>query len=266
MELLHALLLGIVQGMTEFFPVSSSGHLVFVPYLFGWEDQGIVFDTVVHGGTLTALLWVFWGDLSRGVQTALTKRDTASTLFFTRLAVAALPALLAGGLLGGFIEATLRSPLVVAAGLAGWGVVLYAADRWCATHTPTVTDPKKVYWARALLVGCAQAFAIIPGTSRSGITMTAGLFLEMDRKTAVDFSFFLSIPTVAAAFAYGLFRMVQQGAIADHIGMLIVGFIAAALTGFAAIRFLRSYVATHSFRPFVWYRLILAALILLLVL
>lgn len=266
MELIHGLVLGMIQGMTEFFPVSSSGHLVFTPYLFGWEDQGIVFDTVVHGGTLCALLWVFWGDLSRGVRGALVKRDAASMLFFVRLGVAALPALIAGGLLGGFIEMTLRSPLVVAAGLAGWGIVLYAADRWCATHTPAVTDPRKVYWGRALLVGCAQAIAIIPGTSRSGITMTAGLFLGMDRKTAVDFSFFLSIPTVAAAFAYGLFRMMQQGAGAENIGMLAVGFIAAALTGFAAIRFLRSYVATHSFRLFVWYRLALAALIVFLVL
>jgi undecaprenyl-diphosphatase len=266
MELFHGLVLGIIQGITEFFPVSSSGHLVLTPHLFGWEDQGIIFDTVVHGGTLVALLWSFGGELSQGVRKAVTTRDPEAKLFFVRLVIAAIPALFVGGLLGAAIEYTFRSPVAVAVSLAGWGIVLYIADRWCATHRPVLTDPRKVRWGRALLVGCAQAIAVIPGTSRSGITMTAGLFLGMDRKTAVDFSFFLSIPTITAAFAYGVLRMVQQGAAPEQFGMLAVGFVAAALTGFVAIRFLRSYVATHSFRPFVWYRLALAALILLIVL
>jgi undecaprenyl-diphosphatase len=262
MELLHGLVLGIVQGITEFFPVSSSGHLVLTPHLFGWEDQGAAFDTVVHGGTLLALLWVFWGDLKRGVYKAVTTRDAHSRQFFARLAVAAIPALLVGGLWGSAVEHVFRSPIIVAASLAGWGIVLAIADRWCVTHKPAIRDPRDVTWAHALLVGIMQAVALIPGTSRSGITMTTGLFLGMDRKTAVDFSFFLSIPTIAAAFAYGMLKTMQQGVSAEQWGMLIIGFIAAALTGFAAIRFLRSFVATHSFLPFVWYRLALAALIL----
>lgn len=266
MDILHGIILGMVQGVTEFFPVSSSGHLVFTPTLFGWEDQGLAFDTVVHGGTLVALIAVFWGDLVQGIRKAVSERKTGDTHFFLRLLVAAVPALLAGGLFGGWIERTLRAPLIVAVSLAGWALVLLAADRYCAARPPRTTNPEKATWAQALAVGAMQALALIPGTSRSGITMTAGLFAGMDRKTAVDFSFFLSIPTVAAAFAYGLYRMVRQGAVLDQMGMLAAGFIAAAITGFWAIRFLRSYVATHSFRPFVWYRLALAALILIIVL
>ncbi|MEN9557738.1 MAG: hypothetical protein RL141_107 [Candidatus Parcubacteria bacterium] len=264
MELFHALVLGIVQGLTEFFPVSSSGHLVLIPVLFGWDDQGLAFDTIVHGGTLVAVVGAFWGDLRRGVRKAIQKRDAASRQFFLRILVAAIPGLAVGALFGDLFESVFRGPLPVAISLAVWGIVLWAVDHWRASRPAPVRNPQQVTWAQALIVGCMQAIALIPGTSRSGITMTGGLLSGMDRKTAVDVSFLVSIPTIAAAFAYGLLQLVQSGSAMDHAGMLITGFVAAAFTGSLAIRLLRTYVANHSLAVFAWYRLALAALIILL--
>ena len=262
----HGAVLGVIQGLTEFFPVSSSGHLILMPALFRWRDQGIIFDVVVHGGTLVAVIAAFWGDLRRIVTNACIKRQKAAQRFAVRILVAAVPGLLVGGLFGEVIEQSLRGPATVAISLAVWGIVLWIADRWSATHTRTLTTPQEITWAQALIVGGMQAIALVPGTSRSGITMTGGLFAGMDRKTAVNVSFLISIPTIAAAFAYGLIRMGRQGLAPGEAGMLFAGFAAAALTGFGAIRALQWLVERHTFAPFVWYRLALAALIALSVL
>lgn len=263
MEILQGVLLGAVQGLTEFFPVSSSGHLIFVPVLFGWKDQGVAFDTVVHGGTLVAVITVLRKELY-ALCTKAIKNHAPSQRLLAQVLVAAIPGLIIGFLAKDVVQGTLRSAYAVAISMAGWAIMLWIADYWRSTHKATVTDRHDITWTQALIVGVLQSVAIIPGTSRSGITMTGGLFSGMDRKTAVLFSFLLSIPTIAAAFGYGVLRVIQDGPGTGGFGMFIAGFVAAAITGFWAIRFLYTYVSTHSFRPFVWYRLVLAALILFL--
>ena len=262
MSLLHALVLGVIQGITEFFPVSSSGHLVLTPALFGWDDQGLAFDTILHLGTLIAVLWAFRIDLTDLFHRAFVKHEASAQRLGVQVVVAAIPALAMGALLEPFIEGSLRLPVFVALNMAFWGVVLFIADRVSATRKRKTDDTKHITWWQAIAIGCAQAIAVLPGTSRSGITMTAGLFSGLDRKTAVDFSFLVSIPTIAAAGGYGMLKLLREGVPSGDWGDLLIGFLAAAITGAWAIRFLRSYVAKHSFTIFVWYRLILAAIVL----
>lgn len=262
-ELLHGAVLGLVQGITEFFPVSSSGHLILVPSLLGWRDQGLAFDTILHLGTLAALLWAFRKDIADLLSRAFGRKDKAAWRFILQVIVAAIPGLLFGALFGDMIEQTLRQPLLVAFDLAFWGLILLIADRIAAKRQNAVTDVHRVTWVQTMVVGLSQAVALFPGTSRSGITMTGGLFSGLDRKTAVTFSFFVSIPTIAAAGGYGLLKMLRAGVPEGEGGMLIVGFLVAAIAGAWAIQFLRSYVSKHSLAIFVWYRLALAAIVLL---
>ena len=261
-ELIRGIVLGAIQGITEFFPVSSSGHLILVPWLFGWDDQGLSFDTVLHLGTLVALLWVFRGDLRALASGVVQKSDPKSKKLVAMILVATIPGVLAGGLLGGMIEATNRTPVVVAGSLAFWGIILLLADVVTRKLPRRVKEPSDMQWWQAILIGCSQAIAIVPGTSRSGITMTAGLVGGLSREAAVTFSFLLSIPTVAAAGAYGTWKLLAEGVTVSAGIQLAVGFVVAAVTGAWAIKFLRGYVAKHSFAPFVIYRLILAAVIL----
>lgn len=265
MDLLHVLLLGAIQGVTEFFPVSSSGHLILTPVLFGWEDQGLAFDTILHLGTLVAVLWAFRGDLADVGTRALVKKEPAARRLTLQVIVAAIPALAVGALVEPLVEGVLRGPILVAADLAFWGVVLFFADRYAASHAHAMSKTTQITWTQTLVIGCSQVFALLPGTSRSGITMTGGLFAGLDRKTTVDFSFLVSIPTIAAAGGYGILKMIRSGMPSDGMLPLALGFLAAAVTGAWAIRFLRSYVSKNTFTPFVWYRLALAALVLVLV-
>ena len=231
MPLLHAIVLGIVQGLTEFLPVSSSGHLILVPHVFGWPDQGQTFDAVMHIGTLAALVAYFrieLVDLARGT---LSRRV---------------------GL------------ILLAATTAFWGVVMWVADRRAAAKAASARDPlEHVGWSRALVVGGAQAVALIPGTSRSGITITAGLFAGLDRATAARFSFLLGIPITGAAGSYKLLQLMKTGVPAGQAGPLAVAVLAAFLSGWLAVWFLVGYLRRRSLTPFVIYRLALAAAILL---
>jgi undecaprenyl-diphosphatase len=265
-DIFRGVVLGLVQGLTEFFPVSSSGHLILVPSLLGWPDQGLAFDTVLHLGTLAALLWAFRKDL-HALLLRITEGDKASRQFGLRLLVAALPGLLVGALFGDLIETYLRGPVPVAFDLAFWALVLLAADRFAAKKGDALKNAQRASWRQALSVGISQAIALFPGTSRSGITMTAGLLSGMDRATAVTFSFYLSIPTIAAAGSYGILKIIREPSVLGAGGFppLVAGFFAAIVSGVWAIRFLRSYVSTHSFNAFIWYRLALAAIVLLVV-
>lgn len=266
-DILQGIVLGIVQGLTEFFPVSSSGHLILVPHLFGWKDQGLAFDTVLHLGTLIALFWAFRKDLSDLWRRAVVRREGDAQEFVIKVVVAALPGLIVGALLGDMIESTLRGPVLVAVDLAFWGLVLLAADRWSAKRRSAVRDPRHVSWIQTIVVGFSQVLALMPGTSRSGITMTGGLLSGLDRSAAVAFSFYVSIPTIAAAGAYGMLKIIRDPGLLGSGGVLplMAGFLAAAISGAWAIRFLRSYVAKHSLAIFVWYRLALAAVVLFVV-
>jgi undecaprenyl-diphosphatase len=242
----------VVQGLTEFFPVSSTAHLVLFPWFFGWrgEVDSLTFDIAVHGGTLCALAACFYRDWL----TFLTKdRRMLITIF-----LATLPALAAGYFLHDYADSTLRNPVVIAGSLVAFGFVMLAAERFHAVRSQRAS---RVNAADALTMGIAQAIAIIPGVSRSGITITAGLFSGLSRHTAARFSFLLSTPTIAAAFLFGAYKF-RTSAEPYHIDVFAAGFLAALVSGYLAIQFLMSFLRKHPMNVFVYYRFILAALIL----
>ena len=258
MSYAQAVVLGIVQGLTEFLPISSSGHLILVPYVFGWPDQGLAFDAVMHIGTLAALVAYFHVELMKLATGALSRRVALIVL------AATVPAGLAGLLFGKAIEANLRSPLLIAGTTAVWGIVMWLADRRSSKPDLQDGDPlERVGWARGLVVGFAQAIALIPGTSRSGITITAGLFSGLDRATAARYSFLLGIPITGAAGGYKLLQLMKVGIPPGESGPLVAAVIAAFLSGWFAVWFLVGYLRRRSLTPFVIYRLALAAAIIL---
>jgi undecaprenyl-diphosphatase len=257
MSYTQALILGIVQGLTEFLPVSSSGHLILVPHVFGWPDQGLAFDAAIHLGTLGALFAYFRMELVELVTGALARRLGALLL------AASVPALAVGWLANKWIEGHLRSPLVIAAATAVWALVMWWADRRPAKAREGGGDPlARVGWPQGLLIGCAQTLALIPGTSRSGITITAGLLAHLDRATAARFSFMLGIPVTGAAGAYKLLQLLRAGVPAGETGPLVVAVLAAFVSGWLAVWFLVNYLKRRSLLPFVLYRLVLALVIL----
>jgi undecaprenyl-diphosphatase len=257
----QGVVLGLVQGLTEFLPVSSSGHLILVPHVFGWPDQGLGFDAVMHLGTLAALLAYFRRELMGMVSGALSRRLAVLLILGT------IPGGLAGVLLEKLVESKLRSPLLIACTTAGWAIVMWIADRRAAPASKMPGDPlERVSLGQALTVGCAQALALIPGTSRSGITITAGLFSGFDRATAARFAFLLGIPITAGAGSLKLLHLLKQGVPPGDGGPLTVALITAFVSGWFAVWFLVSYLKTRSLQPFVIYRLLLALVIFLLVL
>lgn len=254
---LQAIVLGIVQGLTEFIPVSSSGHLILVPRLLGWPDQGLAFDAAIHLGSLAALVAYFRGELLGLL------RGTLSRRVLVLLGLATVPAGLAGLLLGSLIEARLRAPLLIAFTTAVWGVVMGVADRRARPPRPGPGDPiERVRPPAAIAVGLAQALALVPGTSRSGITITAGVLAGLDRATAARFSFLLGIPITAAAGALKTVHLLRAGLDAGEGGPLLAAMAAAFVSGWAAVWFLVGYLRRRSLMPFVLYRLALALLIL----
>jgi undecaprenyl-diphosphatase len=258
---LQAVVLGVVQGLTEFLPVSSSGHLILVPHVFGWPDQGQAFDAVTHIGTLAALLAYFRSELAQLATGQLSRRLTAILIGAT------IPASLVGMVLGKTIEVNLRSPLLIAATTALWGIVMWVADRSARTPGDAGVEPlNHVTWAKGMTVGVAQAVALIPGTSRSGITITAGLFSGLDRATSARFSFLLGIPITAAAGGYKLLHLLRTGIPTNETGPLLVAVVFAFLSGWLAVWFLVGYLRRRSLTPFVIYRLVLAVAIVFLML
>lgn len=257
MTYLQAVVLGVVQGLTEFLPVSSSGHLILVPRLAGWPDQGLAFDAAIHLGTLAALVACLRRELVALASGALSRRLLAL------LVVATVPAGVAGLLLGHRIEAALRGPLLVAGTTAFWGLVMGLADRRAGRPpAPAARDPLEgLSAAQALAVGCAQALALVPGTSRSGITITAALALGLDRATAARFSFLLGIPVTAAAGVLKTGELLRGGSSSSDLGPLAAALVAAFVSGWLAVWFLVNYLKRRSLRPFVIYRLALAAVI-----
>jgi undecaprenyl-diphosphatase len=251
----QAVVLGVVQGLTEFLPISSSGHLILVPYVFGWPDQGLAFDAVMHLGTIAALLGYFRSELIAMVAGTMSRRVAVI------LVAATIPAGLAGLLLGSIVETTLRSPWVIAFSTALWGVVMWGADRRAHPATDTGEALERVSWPQGLSVGVAQALALIPGTSRSGITITTGLLAGLDRATAARFSFLLGIPITGAAGGLKTMQMLKTGVPTDDLGPLIAALLAAFVSGWFAVWFLVSYLKRRSLTPFVIYRLLLAAII-----
>jgi undecaprenyl-diphosphatase len=261
--ILHILVLSIIQGATEFLPISSSGHLILVPFLTGWADQGLAIDVAAHLGTLLAVLVYFWRDVWRmliGLRRLLRGRlDDGGRLMLFLLA-ATVPALAGGFLVDKYFSDALRNPQIVAWTLIGFGLVLYLADR----IGMTVNEVKHMSLAQALVIGLAQVLAFIPGTSRSGITMTAARLLGFQRGEAARFSFLLSIPAISAA---GLWkgRELITGSDAAMLESAALTLAFSAIVGFLAIAFLMAWLRRAGFAPFVVYRVLLGGLLLWLI-
>jgi undecaprenyl-diphosphatase len=265
---LQALVIGIVQGLTEFLPTSSSGHLIIVPWLLGWTDlliRSLTFSVMLHLGTLVALLAYFRRDWARLVPAglgALRERsfgvDPDRRLAWL-IAATLLPAVVLGVLLGEFLDTQVRRPLLVAAMLVVGAVILWLADR-LGRKTDGVEE---LSFRGAFAIGCAQALALVPGISRSGISIGAGPGLGLRREAAARFSFLMATPVVAGAGIFEL-RGLLSGELSGDVNALAVavGFIAAALSGLVAIHVLLRFVRSHAMSIFVAYRLLLAALVL----
>lgn len=262
MELIQIIVLAIVQGLTEFLPVSSSAHLILVPKFLGWQDQGLAFDVAVHVGTLTAVVWYFRTDLRLIISAWFRSLYTGTRSRDSRLAWAVLlgtiPVGLCGLAFGDFIEAKLRSPVVIAATTIGFGVLLWVADRL----GPRVRDEHHLDRLDILLVGCAQALALIPGTSRSGITMTAALALGLTRKGAARFSFLLSIPLILLAGGLETLKLVQAQEAVDWAS-LVLGTLLSAVSAYFCIRVFLRFLDTVGMLPFALYRVVLGIVLLM---
>ncbi len=258
MNVLEAVFLGVLQGVTEFLPVSSSGHLVLAEYFLNLKEAGLAFDVILHMGTLVAVIAYFYRDwLSMARALFFYKkadRGARKLLFF--LIVGTVPGAVAGFLLEHVAATYFRSPWIVVCTLAGVAIVLFVADR-LARHE---LDLKDIGFFQALLVGLSQALAIVPGVSRSGITMTCGLFLGFNREAAARFSFLLSAPIIAGAGLYETAKLLQHGPSSIDLNYLF-GFLASAVSGYLVIAFLMNYLKRHDFTPFVIYRLVLAGVV-----
>jgi undecaprenyl-diphosphatase len=255
LPLLQIVVLSVVQGLTEFLPVSSSGHLVLVPYFTGWPDQGLAMDVAVHVGTLAAVLIYFWRDvlaLLGGFFRLFAGQVTREGRLALYILAATIPALAIGFALEKLAGGTPRRIEVVAWAMIGFALVLWVADR----AGMRVKKLEHMTLGQALVVGLAQPLAFIPGTSRSGITMVAARIMGYERDEAARFSFLLSIPAIVAAGLYEGLKLVEtsDGAALGGAGLALVF---SALTGLAAIAFLMRWLRRSSFAPFVIYRLIL---------
>ncbi|QCF24676.1 undecaprenyl-diphosphate phosphatase [Hydrocarboniclastica marina] len=261
MTTLQILVLAIVQGLTEFLPISSSGHLILTPALADWPDQGLGFDLAVHVGTLLAVVVYFRQDI-RSLASAWWKSLRGSPSADSRLAwyvvLGTVPAGLVGLLFMDFIEEWARSVAIIATTTILFGLLLGLADRMAGR-----LDLTNMRWGGALFVGVAQALALVPGTSRSGITITAGLFLGLSRKAAARFSFLLAIPITALAASAKLFTMVREDVPVDWVALLS-GTVFSAITAFIAIHFFLKWLDQFGLWPYVWYRLALGTVLLVL--
>jgi len=261
---LQAFVLGLVQGLGEFLPISSSGHLIVVPWLLGWKDHGLAFDVALHLGTLAAVAFAFAGDWwrlgtagLRGILKGQPFADPDSRMLWL-LAAASVPGAVAGLLLDHWAETTFRSPGLVGLTMAVLGAVLLLADRRAATGPAVAEAPFEVSTRDALLIGLAQALAIVPGVSRSGATISMGLFLGHRREQAARFSFLLALPITFGASIVKVPKLLRE---TTDLVPIAIGMAAAAVFGFLAIRLLLAYVRTRDYRPFVIYRFAFAILI-----
>ena len=258
----QAIVLGTLQGLAEFLPISSSAHLALTPWVFGWKDPGLAFDVSLHIGTLIAVVWYFRNELVDLFRAALQIVHTRKVVTVEQrrvilLIVATIPAAIAGPLLNDLAESTFRSPLIIGWALIVLGLILWIVDRLASTRR-AITE---MTWRDALFIGVAQMFALIPGVSRSGSTMTGGRALGLDRNSAAAFSFLMSIPIIGAA------AMMKVPEVLDNGGFsvaLLAGIVASAISGAFAITVLLRYVSKHSYGLFAGYRIVLGTLMLIL--
>jgi len=272
----QAIILGIVQGITEPLPISSTGHLRLFPRFFGWDDAGLAFDIALHAGTLIAIVAYFWRDWTEIIRAASAKlrgqqiedNPYIKPNLLWGLIIGCIPAGIIGLLLNDSIDSIEQNPalnnqvmIVVASMLIIVGGVIFASDRYGAKKRH-IGHMNIADW---LVIGFAQAIALIPGVSRSGATMSAGLIRGLERDAAARFSFLLSAPIVFAATMKHVVELMHEGMPQNQILPFIVGTVTSAVVGYAAIKFLLGYVRKHNFNIFVWYRLALGVFILILV-
>jgi undecaprenyl-diphosphatase len=258
--LFQAFILGLLQGLAEFLPISSSAHLALTPWLFGWPEPGLAFDVALHVGTLVAVLGYFraeWARLARAAWHVARnlKAETPEEWRAVYIAIATVPGVIAGVLLQKQAEEAFRAPVLIAQALIVMGVVLWLVDRFA----PRDRNLGAIRARDALLIGCAQAFAVVPGVSRSGATISAGRALKLDREAAATFSFLMSMPIIAGAAAFEGRHLIHT----PFFGMpLVVGVITSTIAGWFAIAALLRFVTHRSYGIFAAYRLVLGAIVI----
>jgi undecaprenyl-diphosphatase len=269
---IQALIMGLVQGLTEFIPVSSSGHLVLVPWLFGWKDpfiDSVAFTVVLHMGTLLALLVYFWKDWLRLIPAGFaTIRDRSFNGDPDRkmaflLVVATIPAVLVGPLFESKLEELVREPARIAVMLCVGAAILWLADRWGSKKREIDT----LTFREALVIGVAQTIALVPGISRSGISISAGLFMGFNREAAARFSFLMATPVIGGAGLWEARKLLTHEAGPNpELNVVLIGFLAAAISGFLAIRFMLAFLKRQPLTAFVVYRVAAAVLVFIVLL
>ncbi|MEQ1555235.1 MAG: undecaprenyl-diphosphate phosphatase [Gallionella sp.] len=257
--LFKAAILGIVEGLTEFLPISSTGHLILVGDLLNFNDaRGKVFEIVIQFAAILAVCWEYRAKLA-SVSSGLIQKQEAAQRFTLNLFIAFLPLAILGLLFGKAIKAHLFAPIPVAlAFIIGGLIILWAEKR---QHVVTIASVEDMHWRDALKMGLAQALALIPGTSRSGSTIIGGLFFGLSRKAATEFSFFLAIPTITMATLYEVVKY-RHDFHAEDMGIFLVGSIASFISAFFAVRALLRYISRHDFTAFAWYRIAFGLIVL----
>jgi len=260
MTIIQSIVLGIVQGLGEFLPISSSAHLVITPWLFNWKDPGLSFDVALHLGTLFAVLFYFWKDWTRLIQAffmSLAERkigDDIDRRLVWFIMIASLPGAAIGYLLEDMAETAFRNPLLIAGMMILMGGILFWVDRTSKGNKKI----KNISFLDSFLIGLSQAIAIIPGVSRSGITITAALARKLDRETSARFSFILSTPIIAGASLLKVPKLFQNGIDIT----ILAGLIASAIFGFLSIKYLLKYISKNSYDIFVYYRFVFAVIVI----
>ena len=263
MDWIQIIALAVVQGITEFLPISSSAHLILLPQLEGWVDQGLAFDVAVHVGSLAAVLAYFRRDLAVLVRdfgrSLAVRRPTGQSGLAWAVLWTTVPVGIAGLLLKGTVETTLRAPLVIAGTTIGFALLLW----WADAKGRGMRDERSIGWRDVLVIGVAQALALVPGTSRSGITMTAAMMMGLSRTAAARFSFLLSIPVIALAGCLQIFELVTAEAAVDW-NALLLGCAASGLAAYLCIRLFLGLIERIGMLPFVIYRLLLGGILFVL--
>lgn len=256
--LLKALILGVVEGLTEFLPISSTGHLIIASQLLDFHDEkGKIFEVVIQTGAMLAIVWEYRGRFAHAV-TGLGS-DPLARRFVLNLIVAFMPAALLGLAFGGLIKAHLFYAVPVAIAFITGGVIILLVER--RKRVPVIETVDQMRWPDALKVGIAQSFALIPGTSRSGATIIGGMLFGLSRRAATEFSFFLAVPTLIAAGAYSLIKHRHLLSLAD-VPVFAVGLVVSLVSALVCVRWLIRYIATHDFTVFAWYRIVFGAIVL----
>lgn len=260
--LIKAAIMGVVEGLTEFLPISSTGHLILAGALLGFDDdKAKVFDIAIQTGAILAVILVYWQKIRDTLVALPTQRQAQQ--FALNVLIAFLPAVVLGLLAGKAIKAHLFTPVVVASTfIIGGFIILWAEKRQVSAATaPRILDVDQMRWQDALKVGLVQCFAMVPGTSRSGATIIGGMLLGLSRKAATDFSFFLAIPTLIGAGVYSLYKERALLSMAD-LPMFGVGLVFSFLSAWLCVRWLLRFIATHTFNGFAWYRIVFGVIVL----